>query len=79
MSSPPDLNEHRLNTMVPVPVGEYRELVGVDLAVDLTDKGEVYARDELNCGGLVGVVLAASDLEAVDAVLMNGLSVGAHT
>ena len=42
-------------------------------------KGEIDTRDELDCRRRIWVVLAASDLEAVDAVLMNGLSVGAHT
>ena len=58
---------------------EHRQLRRIDLAIYLTNKREIDARDELDCRRRIWVVLAASDLEAVDAVLMDGLSVRAHT
>lgn len=62
--------------MVPVPVCEYGELAGVDFAIYLVDEGKIDARDELNGGWVVGVVLATGDLQAVYAVLVHGLTSG---
>ena len=70
---PSYLHKDGLNTMVPAPMGKDRKLGGINFAVDLTDKREIDARDELDCRRRIWVVLAASDLEAVDAVLVDGL------
>ena len=58
---------------------EHWELRRIDLAIYLTDKWKIDARDELDCRWRIWVVLATSYLETVDAVLMDGLSVRAHT
>ena len=60
-------------------MSQYRKLRRIDLPVCLTDEWKVDSGNELNGGGLVGVVFTAGDLETVDAVLMDGLSVRAHT
>ena len=52
---------------------EHGQLRRIDLAIYLTNKREIDARDELDCRRRIWVVLAASDLEAVDAVLVHGL------
>lgn len=52
---------------------EYRQLGGVDPAIDLIDEWEVHARDELYDGRLIWVVIAAGDLETVNTVLVDGL------
>ena len=52
---------------------EHGELRRIDLAIYLTDKWEIDARDELDCRWRIWVVLATSYLETVDAVLMYGL------
>jgi hypothetical protein len=48
-------------------------LVRVHHAIVGVNTGQVDLADELNCGRLVGVVETAVHLDAVDAVLMNGL------
>ena len=72
---PPDFNEHGLKTVVPAPVSQDREFRGVDFAIHLANKGKVHARDELNCRRGIGVLLSTSDLQAIDAVLMDGLTI----
>ena len=50
--------------------GEFRR---VNLAIYLTDKREIDARDELDSRGLVRVILSTGDSQTVDAVLVDGL------
>ncbi len=71
--TPPNLDKDGLNAAVPIPMHEYRQLGGVDLAFHLTDEGKVYARDELYDGRLIWVVIATGDLETVNTVLVDGL------
>lgn len=71
---PPDFHKNCFDTVVPVPVCEDGELAGVDFAIYLADEGQIDARDELDRRRLVGIVLATGDLEAVDAVLVHGLT-----
>lgn len=56
-------------------MGENRQLAWIDFPVCLVYEWEVYARDELYGGGIIWVVLATVDLEAVDPVLMSGLRI----
>jgi hypothetical protein len=56
---PTNLDEHGLDAVVPVPVGEDGQLVGVYFAVGLRDEGQIDARDELDGGRQVGVSVGA--------------------
>lgn len=49
------------------------QLVGIHLSVLLVDERQVYARNELDIGSYIRVVVTASDLQAVDSVLVNSL------
>jgi len=60
---PTDLDEDGLDAVVPGPVGEDGELGRVDFTVGLRNEGQVDARDELDRGRPVGVVLVAAYLE----------------
>ena len=62
-NEPTDLDEDGLDAVVPVPVGEDGQLARVDFAVRLRDEGEVDARDELDRGRPVGVIVIAVYLE----------------
>ena len=73
MNEPTDLDEDRLDAVVPVPVGEDGQLARFDLAVRLRDEGEVDARDELDRGRTVGVIFIAVYLERIDPVLVHRL------
>ena len=52
---------------------EHGELAALDRAVGLVDERQVHARHELDGWWLVRVRLSTVDLEAVDAVLVDGL------
>ena len=52
---------------------EDREFRRVDLAIDLVHERKIDSGDELDTGRVIWIRLAASDLEAVDAVLVHGL------
>lgn len=56
-------------------MGEYGQLGGIDLAINLADERQVDARDKLDARELLGVVIATGDLQAVDAVLVHSLSI----
>lgn len=71
---PPQLDEDRLHGVVALPLGQARQLLGVDGAVARVDAGQVDLADELDDRGLVGVLGAAVHLDAVDAVLVDGLT-----
>ena len=71
--APSDLNQDRLNAVVPVPVSEDGELRRVDLSVYLAHKRKVDTGHELHGRRLVRVVLATGNSKAVDAVLVDGL------
>ena len=73
---PADLHKDRLDAAIATPVREHREFGRVDPAVHLVDKRQVDLRDKLHRRGLFGVVLATSDLQAVDAVLVHGMRNG---
>ena len=70
---PPQLDEDRLHGVVALPLREAWQLLGVDGAVARVHAGQVDLADELDGGGLVGVLGAAVHLDAVDAVLVDGL------
>jgi len=72
-NEPTDLDEDGLDAVVPVPVGEDGQLARVDFAVGLRDEGEVDARDELDRGRPVGVIVIAVYLERIDPVLVHRL------
>ena len=55
-----------------LPVGEHAELIG-DLAGVLVDGGQVDLCVELDLGRLLGVVLAAGDVQGIDAVVEVGV------
>lgn len=69
----PEFNENRLHGVFTLPVGEARQLGGIDDTVSLVDAWEVDHADELDRGWLVGVVLAAVHLYGVDSVLVHAL------
>lgn len=72
-NSPSQLDEDCLHGVVALPLGQTGELLGVDNAVPRVDTGQVDLADELDLGWLIGVVLAAVHLEAVNAVFVDGL------
>ena len=72
--TPSQLDQNRLHGILPLPLCETRKLARVDKAVTGVYAGEVDLADELDGRGLVGVLGAAVHLDAVDAVLVDGLN-----
>lgn len=70
-NSPSNLDQNRLHGEIPLPARDIRQLAQVDLAVPGVDAGRVDAADKRHLGRHVRVLLAAPDLEAVDAVLVD--------
>lgn len=73
VNPPSQLNQDHLHGVFALPLGQAGQLSGVDDAVLGIDAGEVDLADELDGGGLVGVLFAAVHFEAVDAVFVGGL------
>lgn len=71
--SPSKLNEDSLHGVFALPLGEARKHGRVDDAVARVDARQVHLADKLDSGRLIGVLLAAVHLDAVDAVLVYGL------
>jgi len=69
-----DFHQDGLEAIVAIPVGENWELVWVDLSVYLGDEWEVHPRQELDVWVFVRITLATVDLQAVNAVLVHGMS-----
>lgn len=72
---PPQLYQDSLHGVIALPLSQAREHLRVDDAVAGVDGGEVDLADELDGRGLVGVVVSAVHLDAVDAVLVNRLAI----
>ena len=56
-------------------MGKYGQLGRIDLAIELANEGQVDTGNELDSRGLLRVVIATGDLEAIDAVLVHGLAI----
>lgn len=72
-NAPSQLYKDRLHGIITLPLGKAGELLRVDDAVMGVDTGKVNLADKLDGRGFVGVFRAAVHLEAVNAVLVNGL------
>lgn len=75
INEPADLYQHSLETAISIPVREDGQFRRLNLAVDLADEREIDSGYELDNRRLIGVVLSADNLQAVDAVLVHGLQV----
>ena len=73
LHSPTNLDEHGLDARITIPARQHRQLGGIDLSVLLVDERKIHSRQEMDLGGIIGVRFATVDLEAVDAVLVDGL------
>lgn len=54
-------------------MAENRELMRVHFAIGLVHEGQVHAGYELDSGGLIRVIIATHDLQAVDTILVYSL------
>lgn len=59
--------------MIPLPIGEARELLGVDHTIAGIHARQVDLANKLNRRRLIGIVGAAVHLYRVDAVLVHAL------
>jgi len=72
-SIPPKLNQNRLHRIISLPVGQARELFGVDRAISLVNTRQVDLADELNGRGHIWILGAAMHFYRVDAILVYAL------
>ena len=68
------LYEHRLDALVPVPVSQNRQIVGVHGAVRLVDERQIDSGKKADRRRPVRIILATGDLDAVNAVLVYSLT-----
>ena len=65
-----NFDQDALDAEVSRPPGQNREFGWVNLAIHLAHEWQVYSRQELDIWRRIGVVVAAGNLETVDAVLV---------
>ena len=70
---PSKLNQNRLHSIIPAPVGKARKLGRIDHAISWVDTRQVDLVDELDGRWLVGVLITAVHLQGIDSVLVNAL------
>ena len=72
-NSLPDLDQHGLNALSPIPIAEDRKLYHVHVSVLLVHERKVDSGQELDDRSRIRIVFIAGDLETVDSVFVHGL------
>ena len=70
---PSKLNQNRLHSVIPTPVGKTRKLGWVHYAISWVNARKVDFVDELDGWWLVRILIAAVHLQGVDSILMDTL------
>jgi len=70
----PNLDQDSFNAVIPTPMREDGHLRRFYRAIDLINKREIYARDELDSRRLIRVTVSAMNLKTVYAILVYSMS-----
>lgn len=72
-NEPSDLHQHSFETVVSIPVGQNGQFRWIDFTIELVYKRQIHARDKLKSRWWIRIIVAASDFERVNTVLVHRL------